>query len=197
MEERLLDKAMRFAKVKHKGTYRKGDNQPYIFHPIEVLSIASKMTKDEDILCAALLHDTVEDAGATKEEISEMFNDRIAELVADETENKRLGQDKKQTWKIRKEEAIEKVKNAKDIGAKMVCLADKVSNLRSFLSLYLMQGEDMWKNFNTSDPLLHFWYYNSLKEALVELKDYAPYKEYCFLLDALFNKYINKGDNYE
>lgn len=197
MEYKYLDKAVNFASKKHEGMFRKGDNQPYIFHPIEVLSIASKMTTDEEILTAALLHDTVEDTDTTKEELQKEFNERIANLVADESENKRGNIDKKKTWKIRKEEAIEKLINSKDIGSKMICLADKVSNLRSFLYLYFKEGDEMWNNFNTSDPLMHYWYYNSLKDAFKELHDTPTYKEYCFLVDSLFNRYLDKGEKYE
>lgn len=197
MNKPLLEKAIKYAIKKHDGMFRKGDKQPYIYHPIEVLSIVSKLTEDEDILAAAVLHDTIEDTETTREELVKEFNEHVADLVDDESENKRGNKDKKATWKIRKEEAIDKLINSKDIGAKMVCLGDKVANLRSFLSLYFMQGDDMWNNFNTNDPLMHYWYYNSLKEAFKELKDTAPYKEYCFLIDSLFNRYLNKGEGHE
>ena len=64
-----LDDAIKFAGIAHKGMVRKGGNQPYIFHPLEVLNIASLITLDDDILCAAILHDTVEDTPATIEDI--------------------------------------------------------------------------------------------------------------------------------
>ena len=187
-----LKNAITFAYDAHKGTYRKNSDQPYIFHPVEVLSLASYITNDEDILCAAVLHDTVEDTEATIEEIREQFGDRIADMVSVETEDKRGQVNKKGTWEIRKQENIDKIKNCNSLGAKIVCLCDKISNLRSFHILYLQHGEDMWKIFNMNDPLMHYWYYNTLKDALVELKDYAIYKEYCFLIDTMFDKYKEK-----
>lgn len=194
MDKKILDKAISFASKKHEGMFRKGDNQPYIFHPIEVLSIASKISNDENVLAAAVLHDTLEDTDTTKEELVKEFGEHIANLVDDESENKRGNLNKKATWKVRKEEAIEKLKNSKNVESKIVCLADKISNLRSFLYLYFKEGDDMWNNFNTSDPLMHYWYYNSLKEAFKELEDTPTYKEYCFLIDSLFNRYLDKGD---
>lgn len=187
-----IDRAILFASIKHKGSVRKGDGQPYIFHPLEVLGIASLLTKDEDILCAAVLHDTLEDTDTTKEDLIEMFNSHVADLVASESEDKRGNVNKGDTWKARKEEAIASLKNAKDIGTKIVCLSDKVSNLRSFNRLILQNGEKAWDNFNMKDPKMHYWYYNEIKNALVDLKDTAVYKEYCFLIDAIFAKYLKE-----
>ncbi len=55
----MLDRAIMFAARAHEGIVRKGSGQPYIFHPLEVLSLVSLMTLDDDILSAAVLHDTV------------------------------------------------------------------------------------------------------------------------------------------
>ena len=74
----MIDRAIQFAAHVHKGMYRKGNKQPYIFHPLEVLSLVSMMTDDDDILCAAVLHDTVEDTPATIEDIRTEFGERVA-----------------------------------------------------------------------------------------------------------------------
>ena len=132
-----IEKAFLFACKAHKGYKRKGFDQEYIFHPLEVLNLASLITSDEDILCAALLHDTVEDTQTTIDEIRNEFNDRVAQLVSDETEDKRGQKPKKDTWIQRKQETIDKLAEEKDLGIKIVCLCDKVSNLRSFQLLYL------------------------------------------------------------
>ncbi|MBR2577351.1 MAG: HD domain-containing protein, partial [Erysipelotrichaceae bacterium] len=142
---------------------------------------------------AAVLHDTVEDAGILIDDIKKEFNERVAKLVATETEDKREGLDKASTWQVRKEEAIKAVRSSDDIGAKMVCLADKVSNLRSFHMGLLDEGDDFWNRFNQKDPKRHYWYYRELKDALAELKDQAVYKEYCFLIDTIFNRYIEEN----
>ena len=116
----MIDKAIRFAAAAHKGMVRKGNKQPYIFHPLEVLSLVSMMTDDKDILCAAILHDTVEDTPATIADIKSEFNERIAKLVGDESEDKRGQVNKEGTWVERKKEAIEMLKNDKDAGAKII-----------------------------------------------------------------------------
>ena len=188
----MIDQAIRFAALAHKDMKRKGSAQPYIFHPLEVLNLVSTMTLDDDVLCAAILHDTVEDTGASLEDIRAQFNERIAKLVACETENKRGNINKKKTWLERKKEALETIRNTDDIGAKMVCLADKVSNLRSFHLGLLDKGDEFWNYFNQRDPKMHYWYYSELKEALSELKDQAVYKEFCFLIDTIFKKYIEE-----
>lgn len=186
----MLDRAISFAAAAHKDTYRKGTHQPYIFHPLEVLSLASLITDDDEIMCAAILHDTVEDTGASIEDIKTEFGDRVAKMVANETENKRGQVNKAATWVDRKKEAIEILKNVNDRGTKIVCLCDKVSNLRSFHLMLLQDGEDMWNNFNMHDPKMHYWYYKEIADALSDLEDTVVYKEYLFLLDSIFSKYL-------
>lgn len=187
-----LQEATIFATKAHDGMRRKGNDQAYIFHPLEVLSLASMLTKDEDILCAAVLHDVVEDAGVSIDEIKERFGDNVAQIVGSESEDKRVGVPKSESWVIRKQEAIDALINSDNIGSKIVCLCDKLSNLRSFHQLQLMEGEGIWDHFNQKDPLKHYWYYDELRKALSVLSDTAIYKEYSFLVDTIFDKY--KGD---
>lgn len=185
-----IDNAILYASRAHEGMKRKGFSQPYFFHPLEVLSLAYLLTEDDDILCAAVLHDTVEDTFVTIEDIKNVFGDKIAAIVGDESEDKREGMSKLDSWTLRKEEAIEKLRNTDNIGSKIVCLCDKVSNLRSFHLMQYEYKEKMWDNFNMKDPLKHYWYYNSLKEAMPELKDTVVYKEMEFLIDTIFGQYI-------
>lgn len=191
----MIDKAIEFASKAHEGTFRKGTKQPYIFHPLEVLSLVSLITDDDEILSAAVLHDTVEDTDVSIEDIIKEFGDRVAKLVSYETEDKRGQVNKSATWVDRKKEAIEALKNNEDIGSKMICLGDKVSNLRSFHLMLMQDGDKMWNNFNMNDPKMHYWYYNEIAKVLSELKDTAVYKEYIFLIDTIFTKYL--GENYE
>ena len=182
----MINKAIQYAALVHEGMKRKGLGQPYIFHPLEVLSLVSLMTLDEDILCAAVLHDTVEDTPTTIEDLRREFGDHVAKLVAYETEDKRGNIDKAGTWMQRKKETIETVGKIDEIGGKMICLADKVSNLRSMHLGLLKDGPAFWDLFNQKDPQMHRWYYSELKEALRELEDEALYKEFCFLIDTVF-----------
>ena len=77
---KLLDKVFETATDLHNGQLRK-DGTPYISHPVEVALILAKLEFNIDVVCAALLHDVVEDCGYTLEQISENFNLNIAEMV--------------------------------------------------------------------------------------------------------------------
>ena len=104
----IIDKAIHFATDAHRGQYRKGGKEYYIFHPLEVACIASALTSDESVIAAAALHDTVEDTATSIEDIRREFGSRIAAIVASETENKRNRLPKSETWETRKKETIEK-----------------------------------------------------------------------------------------
>ena len=186
-----IDKALSYASIKHKGQYRKILKHPYIFHPLEVMSITAMMSEDDDVLCAALLHDTIEDTNVTIEELRRLFGDRVAELVASESENKRIRRPKSETWKTRKTETIKRIQKSTDLDEKRICLADKLSNLRSIHMAYLMVGDEMWESFNQKDPKEHAWYYASLRKVLKDdLGEEGPFLEFDFLVDVVFKKYI-------
>ena len=78
----ILDKAIIFAVNAHRGQFRKGSDTPYILHPMEAAAIVGTMTADDEVLAAAVLHDTVEDTGTTIEQIREQFGERVAALVS-------------------------------------------------------------------------------------------------------------------
>ena len=183
----LLDKAIIFAVNAHRGQLRKGSNAPYILHPMEVAAIVAAMTDDEEVISAAVLHDTVEDTAVTLDEICEQFGKRVAELVAAESENKREDKPAASTWKIRKEETIEHLKTApKEV--KMLTLGDKLSNIRSICRDYEAQGDALWQRFNQKDKNEHRWYYKSIADCLSGLCEYPAYKEYVFLAEKTFGE---------
>ena len=85
----MINKAIEFATRAHAGQFRKGTSRPYIVHPIEVGDIVSTMTKDEEIISAAVLHDTIEDCeGVSREILAREFSERVAGIVAQESEDK-------------------------------------------------------------------------------------------------------------
>lgn len=102
----MIDRAAKFAEQAHKGAHRKGTRIPYIVHPLETALIASMLTNDEEILAAALLHDTIEDTGVTYEDLKQEFGTRVADLVLAESE------DKSKTWIERKGHTLEHLKTA-------------------------------------------------------------------------------------
>ena len=72
-----IEKAVLFATKAHAGTCRKGTDRPYILHPVEAMSIVMKFSDDEDLLAAAVLHDTVEDTSVTIERLEKEFGSQI------------------------------------------------------------------------------------------------------------------------
>jgi len=183
----IFEKAVAFAFKAHSGQKRRAGGM-YVLHALEAATIVGTMTNDEEVLAAAVLHDTVEDTAVTAEEIKANFGERVAELVAHETENKRTGLDSKATWKIRKEESLNMLKES-DIESKMLWLGDKLSNMRSIASDHERIGESVFEKFNQQDPKEQCWYYGTVLEYIKELSKYQAYKEYEFLFHKVFKAY--------
>jgi len=121
-----LVKAADFAAKKHRNDRRKdADKTPYINHPIGVAEILTEEgdVNDVDILCAALLHDTVEDTDTSFEEIEELFGKVVRDYVDEVTDDKTL--EKMERKRLQIVNAPKKTP-----GAKQVKLADKLYNLR-------------------------------------------------------------------
>lgn len=124
----LLFKALAFSAKKHSKQRRKDlDQSPYINHPIALANILSKRgIVDENVLCAAILHDTIEDTQTTERELIEEFGKKITSIVLEVTDDKTLEKS------VRKQKQIE---HAATISheAKLVKLADKIANLTDIL----------------------------------------------------------------
>lgn len=181
----ILDKAIIFATNAHSGSCRKGTSLPYIIHPMEVAAIVSTMTDSKAVIAAAVLHDTVEDTNATIEDIRREFGDEMAELVSSESENKRENLPSSDTWKIRKQETVNRLKNESSKEAKMIALGDKLSNIRAIWRDYNTIGDKLWERFNQNDPHEILWYYGAVAESLADLKDELAYKEYVKLVNEM------------
>ena len=192
-KDNLLEDAVAFAAQKHAGKYRKGSKLPYIVHPMEAAAICASFTDDVEVLAAAVLHDVVEDAGVTVGEIEERFGGRVAAIVAGESEDKREGLPPADTWKVRKLEGIEHVRNADDIGVKMVCLGDKLSNIRSIQRDFEERGDGVWQRFNQKDPAEHAWYYSTIADVLkADLGHTEAWREYRERVGKVFGKWLGE-----
>ena len=192
----LADRAIEFATVKHAGSYRKGTSIPYITHVIEAFAIVSTLTDDEEVRAAAVLHDTIEDTETTKEELIGNFGERIADLVAAESENKREDRPAEETWRIRKQETLQHLAGA-SLEVKMIALGDKLSNIRAIRRDYERMGEELWKRFNQQVPALHGWYYGEIAKILgrdEKLSQTVAYQEYAGLVSEVFSKYADPGE---
>ena len=182
----LLDRAIIFAVKAHAGTERRGKGFPYIVHPMEAMEIVATMTPDQELLAAAALHDTVEDTNVTVEQIREEFGERIASLVAAESDVMVEGVSEEDSWHARKKAAIDRLANASH-DAKMVALGDKLSNMRAIARDYAVQGDKLWSLFHASDPKDHEWHYRGLANSLRELDNTFAFKEFESLIDQVFS----------
>jgi guanosine-3',5'-bis(diphosphate) 3'-pyrophosphohydrolase len=123
-------KAAHFAAARHSEQRRKGATaEPYVNHLLEVAElVASALAEpDTNLVIAALLHDTIEDVGVTKEELSEIFGPDVASLVLEVTDDKSLPKQERKRLQI-----VQAPK--KSVRAQVIKLADKISNLRAILA---------------------------------------------------------------
>lgn len=123
-------KALRFAAEKHRNQRRKSaEAAPYINHPIQVAEILWRVAevRDETLLVAAILHDTIEDTATTQEEIELQFGADVLALVLEVTDDKSLPK------QMRKQLQVEHAPH-KTHSAKLLKLADKISNVGDIIS---------------------------------------------------------------
>lgn len=129
-----VEKAYNCAATYHAKQKRRS-GEPYINHPVEVaLILAKELRADEDVVCAALLHDTVEDTSATKDDLKELFDQKVADLVDGVTKLTSIDvatMDEKQALNLRK---MFLAMN-KDIRVVLIKLADRLHNMRTLAAL--------------------------------------------------------------
>lgn len=132
-EEAAILEAFSVAKNAHEGQFR-ASGRPYITHPTIVADILVDMGFDVPTICAALLHDTVEDTNVTDADLRTKFGDEIADLVAGVTKLDKI------QFHNKEEEQTENMRKmffamAKDIRVMMIKLADRLHNMRSLMYL--------------------------------------------------------------
>jgi GTP diphosphokinase / guanosine-3',5'-bis(diphosphate) 3'-diphosphatase len=129
VNEALLNKAYVYAMQKH-GHQKRASGAPYFSHPLEVAAILTEMRLDESTIAVALLHDTIEDTTATRQDIDELFGPDIGSLVEGLTKLKKLDLVSK---KAEQAENLRKLLLAisEDVRVLMVKLADRLHNMRT------------------------------------------------------------------
>lgn len=181
----LVDKAILFATNAHHGTERRGKGFPYIIHCLEAMTIVATISRDPELLAAAVLHDTIEDTDVTINELRINFGDRITNLVIAETDMKKTSDGKSLTWQERKLRDIKNLKN-ESRDAKIVTLGDKLSNMRAIARDYRTIGDDVWQIFRIKDKATHAWRYKGLRDALSDLSDTFAFQEFDSLIKEVF-----------
>ena len=184
----LVSEAIAFAVIAHDGMRRKKSEAPYILHPMEAAVIVGTMTNDQNLIAAAALHDVVEDASVTIDEVETKFGKRVRELVESETEDKRSELPPSETWRIRKEESLSVLKNTEDIGVLIVWIGDKLANMRSIYRDWKVEGDAMWQRFHQKDVSEQAWYYRSIVKLTERLSNTSAWLEYKTLTEIVFGK---------
>lgn len=131
--QQKISEVLDFATKKHEGQ-RRVSGEPYITHPIAVANILLDLGMDYSSVCAALLHDVLEDTDTTEEELRERFGDTITELVLGVTKLKKI------TFTSKEQEQAENFRRmffamAKDIRVLIIKLADRLHNMRTVEAL--------------------------------------------------------------
>ena len=129
LDTQRLFAAFTYADSAHNSQLRK-DGSPYITHPLAVAEIVADLELDTDSIIAAMLHDTIEDTGATHEEISKMFSPTVADLVEGVTKLTRV------QYISKEEEQMENLRKmlmamAKDIRVILIKICDRLHNMRT------------------------------------------------------------------
>lgn len=166
----LLEKAFRMALEGHASQKRKGEETPYITHPVGVALILARYGFEEEVIAAGLAHDLVEDTTYTEEDLREELGDTVTDIVMSVTNSATL------PWKDKKKAYIESVKEG-SVGAKAVSVADKVHNAESLIARYRDMGTRLWSDFNASreDKL---WFEEAMLSMLKETWSHPLVDEY-------------------
>lgn len=167
-DQALLKRAFEFARDAHAGQFRKS-GEPFVIHPVEVAIILADLRMDVETLCAALLHDTVEDSSTTKEQVAEEFSPQIAELVDGVTkiskiEVEDLNDEQAQTFRKML------VAMNRDIRVIVIKLADRLHNMRTLSAL--REDRRIFKSRETREiyaPIAHRLGISSIKWELEDL----------------------------
>jgi len=176
-----IQKAFMKAYELHKPQFRKGGTGiPYFVHILDAAKYLMYETNDEDIICAGILHDTLEDTPYTAEELLADFGSKVHDLVVFATEEgntfEATDEEQKNSWKSRKQHSISCLDNASREEA-LVFLADKTSNLLS-IKEDLDFGKDVWTIFRAPKEEIR-WYYESIRDkARNQLGDTRLFKVY-------------------
>lgn len=188
-----ITKALDYASQKHKTQKRKNkEGTPYVNHLIDVMNILVKhKVKSKKVLSGAILHDVIEDTDGSYQEIKEKFSKDIANIVLECSDNKKLP--KVERKKLQIEEASKKSKEAK-----LVKIADKISNLKSLsneapdtwsierLIGYMVWSKKVVDNLNTKKSL-HKTFKKIYQREMEKYKQYTENKSEDLLLEEYLN----------
>jgi guanosine-3',5'-bis(diphosphate) 3'-pyrophosphohydrolase len=190
---RLIERAYDVAAHQHRDQKRKSGD-PYITHPLAVATILAELGMNQETLCAALLHDTVEDTGYTLDELRDEFGDEITALVDGVTKLDRV-----KYGEAAEAETVRKmvVAMARDIRVLVIKLADRLHNMRTLR--YLPREKQERKARETLEifaPLAHRLGMNTLKWELEDLAFATMYPKRFDEIARLVSERAPRRDDY-
>ena len=189
-EIEIIKKAYDYADYLHEGQTRQS-GEPYITHPLNVAYILSEMHADRDTICAALLHDTLEDTKATKEEIAELFNKDISNLVDGVTKISKMNFSSKVEQNLANTRKII-TGLTEDVRIIIIKLADRLHNMRTLgFKSEFKQKENSLETMEIFVPLAYYIGAYRIKSELEDISfGYLYPKEYRDIEERLNNKRI-------
>ena len=166
-EVEMVKKAYEYASNLHSGQFRQS-GEPYIIHPLNVACILADMHADSDTICAGLLHDTLEDANTTKEDIAHDFNENIANLVDGVTKLAKMNFSSKQDQNYANTRKII-TSITDDVRIIIIKLADRLHNMRTLQ--FKSEFKQKENSLETMDIFVPLAYYIGAYRIKSELED--------------------------
>jgi myo-inositol-1(or 4)-monophosphatase len=179
-----LSQARAFAAKAHSGVPRKGTKFPYIVHPLEVARIIAKYyPAKEDLIIAALLHDTIEDTPVSANEIATRFGSQVAALVVGVTSSRGS------SWRATRSATLAKLALANPDVVRLK-LADSLSNVRSLRrDIRRIGSAATYRKFTASSSADIAWYHSSIGDLAARRLGAEPMvTEHRVLIAALWPK---------
>ena len=136
-----IEEAIHFMIKANRGLKIRHENIDRSFHPISVYVLLRDITDTEDVLIAAILHDTINYTDSGYEDIEERFGTLVADIVSDLTEDLSIAK-----WFERKKEYVKRMKKNTDPDVINIMIADKLQNLLMIYDSYEKIGDKVWKN---------------------------------------------------
>ena len=154
-ETEIVKKAYEYAQILHDGQYRQS-GEAYITHPLNVAYILTEMHADRDTICAALLHDTLEDTPTTKEDLEHHFNKNIANLVDGVTKLAKMNFSSKEEQNLANTRKII-TGITEDVRIIIIKLADRLHNMRTLsFKTEFKQKENALETMEIFVPLAYY-----------------------------------------
>lgn len=155
-------RAVLFASELHRGQHRELDAAPFILHPLEVAALLHNTGHRETVITAGILHEAIEDAEITLDEVRERFGSEIAELVGAMTEDPTIAEF------AQRKDALRKQIRAAGPDATSVYAADKVTKVRELRARLVAEPNTLQAQPQEQARLNHYW------ESLLMLEQVTP-----------------------